>query len=119
MKVRAIAIAAMIAMSAAVVAQSVPPTRTLTWNPSLSYVSGGSFDESAIEKYALYCDSEFILEFPNDYTRRYVVDVVLLGAGDHVCGVTEFVGGIESLLSNTVAFPLGQRTPGSPTLTVE
>lgn len=103
-------------------AQSIPTFRTLVIEPALSYTpesGGGTFDETQIEKYPLYCDGRFILDIPNDFTRRYVVDTALLGAGDHTCAVSEVVGGIESVVSATVTFPLGQRTPGTPTLTVE
>jgi hypothetical protein len=100
-------------------AQTVPTERTLRWVPSLEYTSGGTFDESQIETYPLYCDGQFITEIPNDFTRYYVVSTALLGAGDHECGVSERVDGIESVLSNTVVFPLGQRTPRAPTLTVD
>ena len=101
------------------IAQTVPTQRDLTWVPGLTYESGGSFDESAIEQYTLYCDGMLILSFPNDYTRRYTVSTGLLGAGDHTCGVSETVAGIESVMSNTVDFPLGQRTPTAPVLTVQ
>jgi hypothetical protein len=116
---RAIAITVMVLASIVVVAQSVPTTRTLSWTPGLTYESGGSFDESQIQHYSLYCDGGYIMDIPNDYTRRYTVGTGLLGAGDHTCGVSETVDGIESVMSNTVDFPLGQRTPTAPTLTVE
>ncbi len=106
-------------LAGAAVAQTVPTERTLRWAPALTYESGGSFDESQITHYSLYCDGAYILDLPNDFTRSYVVGTALLGAGDHTCGVSETVGGIESVMSNTVDFPLGQRTPRAPTLTVE
>ena len=113
------AIALLMLAGLTVQAQNVPTQRTLSWVPNLSYVSGGTFDESAIEKYVLYCDGSYIMDIPNDYTRRYTVSTGLLGAGDHTCGLSEVVAGIESVMSNTVDFPLGQRTPGAPTLSVE
>jgi hypothetical protein len=100
-------------------AQTVPTERTLRWVPSLEYVSGGQFDESQIEAYRLYCDGQYITEIPNDFTRAYVVGTALLGAGDHYCGLSEVVDGVESLLSNEVSFSLGYWTPGAPTVTVE
>lgn len=94
-------------------------TKTLTWVPSLTYESGGTFDESQIELYELYCDGEYVQSIANDFSHRYVVGPSLLGYGSHTCGITERVAGIESLLSNTVSFDLGQPTPGAPVLTVE
>lgn len=100
-------------------AQTVPPERTLTWVPGLEYESGGTFDESLIQSYNLYCDGAFVFSFSNDFGRSIVVDVVLLGEGDHTCGLSETVDGIESVMSNTVSFPLGRRTPRPPTLSVQ
>ena len=99
--------------------QTVPIARRLSWVPGLEYTSGGGFDESQIERYVIYCDGVHRIEVPNDFTRGYTVSTDLLGAGDHTCGVSEIVDGIESVLSNTVDFPLGQRTPTAPALTVE
>jgi hypothetical protein len=76
---------------------------------------GTPFDESEIEGYPLYCDGAYVTTISNDFLRSTVLDVALIGPGDHTCGLTEVVDGIESLLSDTVSFPLGRRTPGSPT----
>lgn len=103
----------------AVKANAAPTDVALTWVPGLTYESGGNFDESQITNYTLYCDGSSQGTFANDYTRRYVVNTALLGAGDHTCGVSETVAGIESVMSNTVSFTLGQPTPTAPTLTVE
>ena len=116
---RAIALCGLAGLTFQLQAQSVPTERTLRWVPSLEYTSGGTFDESLIQHYSLYCDGAFIMELPNDFTRSFVVSTALLGAGDHTCGLSETVDGIESVMSNTVAFPLGQRTPGAPSLTVD
>jgi hypothetical protein len=113
------AIALLLLASITIQAQLVPSSKTLRWAPALEYESGGTFDESQIEHYILYCDGRYARDIPNDFTRQYVVDVDLLGPGDHVCGISEVVAGIESVMSNTVDFPLGQRTPKAPTLTVE
>lgn len=99
--------------------QSVPPTRTLTWVPGLTFKSGGSFDEAQIQHYSLYCDGQYVSDVPNDFTRRYTVSTVLLDAGDHTCGLSETVDGIESVMSNTVTFPLGKPTPKAPVLGLE
>jgi hypothetical protein len=99
--------------------QAVPTSKALVWTPALDMTDGTPFDESSIELYPLYCDGQYIKDIPNDFTRRYVVDVDLLGPGDHTCAISERVNGIESLVSNTVDFPLGQRTPNAPTLAVE
>ena len=99
--------------------QTLPTERVLRWVPGLEYTSGGAFDESQIESYTLYCDGAVVASLPNDFTRSTTVTTELLGAGDHTCGVSETVAGIESVMSNTVDFPLGQRTPTAPTLTVE
>ncbi len=115
---RAIALCGLAALTFQIEAQSVPTERLLTWVPSLSYTSGGTFDESTIQHYTLYCDGAKVLDIPNDFTRQYTVTTELLGAGDHFCVLSETVDGIESVASNEVAFPLGQRTPGPPTLTV-
>lgn len=100
-------------------AQSIPTFKTLIWTPALDMTDGTPFDESQIELYPLYCDGQYVMDIPNDFLRRYVVDVDLLGAGDHTCGISERVNGIESVMSNTVDFQLGQRTPNAPTLAVE
>lgn len=101
-------------------AQTVPTRYILSWIPALEFTDGTPFDESAIEKYPLYCDGAFVMDIPNDFTRQFIVDVDLLGPGDHTCGISEVVDGLESLLSDTVTFPLGRRTPGSPrNLTVQ
>lgn len=96
-------------------AQSVPSSYVLTWIPATSMTDGTPFDESEIEGYPLYCDGEYVTTIPNDFTRSAILNVDMLGEGQHTCGLTEVVNGIESLLSDTVTFPLGQRTPGSPT----
>lgn len=85
--------------------------------PGLQYEgpNAPTFDESEIQKYTLYCDGTLRLDIANDFTRTLLVDVAMLGPGDHTCGISETVGGIESVLSDTVTFPLGQRTPGRPT----
>lgn len=100
-------------------AQSIPTSKALVWIPALDMTDGTPFDESQIELYPLYCDGQHILDIPNDFLRRYVVDVDLLGPGSHTCGISERVAGIESVMSDTVVFPLGQRTPNAPTLAVE
>ena len=119
-QVRAIApIILLAALTLDISAQSVPTSKTLTWLPALDMTDGTPFDESQIELYPLYCDGEYIKDIPNDFTRRYVVDVDLLGPGGHTCGISERVAGIESVMSNTVDFTLGQRQPNAPTLAVE
>lgn len=100
-------------------AQTVPTERTLSWTPALEYESGGIFDESQIQHYSLYCDGAYIYDIPNDFTRSHLVNTGSLGAGDHTCGMSETVDGIESIMSNTVDFPLGHRTPRAPTVTVD
>lgn len=112
---RAIALTLLMGLVIQVEGQSVPSAYALTWMPALSMTDGTPFDESQIEGYPLYCDGNYVKTIPNDFTRRTVVDVSILGAGDHTCGLSEIVGGIESVMSDTVSFPLGQRTPGSPT----
>lgn len=95
-------------------AQTVPSAYMLSWLPALEMTDGTPFDESAIEHYPLYCDGAFVVNIPNDFTRQFYIDVGLLGAGDHTCGISEVVDGIESVMSDTVTFPLGRRTPGRP-----
>lgn len=115
---RAIVLAGLAALTLDVSGQSVPSTRTLTWVPGLTFESGGSFDESQIQHYSLYCDGQYINDVPNDFTRQYTVSTVLLGAGDHTCGLSETVDGMESVMSNTVTFPLGKPTPKAPVLSL-
>lgn len=117
MKLRATALILLATIT--VDAQDLPTERTLRWVPSLDYTTGGTFDESAIQHYDLYCDGVFTREIPNDFTRSYIATTEEFGAGDHFCVISETVDGIESVASNEVSFPLGQRTPGAPTLTVE
>lgn len=83
------------------------------------YEDGTILYESDITHYSLYCDGQHILDKANDYTYNVVVGTAELGAGTHTCGLSETVGGIESVLSNTVSFSLGQRTPTAPTLTIQ
>ena len=96
----------------------VPSTSVLNWVPGLVYDDGTPLDETAIEKYDLYCNGAHVLSLSNDFTRTYTVSVDLLGAGTHTCALSETVGGLESIVSNTVSFSLGQRRPSAPTLTV-
>jgi hypothetical protein len=96
-------------------AQTVPSAYILSWIPGLEYTDGTPLDESSIQHYPLYCDGSFVANIPNDFTRQFYIDVGLLGAGDHTCGISEVVDGIESIMSDTVTFPLGRRTPGRPT----
>jgi hypothetical protein len=116
---RAMVLAGLAALTLDVSGQSVPTQRTLTWVPGLEYASGGTFDESAIQHYNLYCDGQYVGEVVNDFTRTYVATVGLLGPGDHTCGLSETVDGIESVMSNTVTFPLGKPTPKAPVLTLQ
>ena len=98
--------------------QYVPSAIRLNFTPGLSFTDGVPFDESAIEKYKLYCDGAFVRDVPNDYLRSIYVTVDDLGSGDHTCALSELVEGIESIQSNPKSFSLGQRTPSAPTLTV-
>jgi hypothetical protein len=91
--------------------------QTQTVVPSVvEYTDGVPFTESEIEHYDVYCDGAFLKQVPNDFTRSFMVSVDEVGVGDHTCGLSETVGGMESVMSDTKTFPLGQRTPGAPVL---
>lgn len=101
-------------------AQTFVPTYVdLQFTPGLTYEGSDiAFDESEIEMYHLYCDGAYVRDFPNDFTRTHRVSVDDLGAGSHSCGLSETVGGLESIVGNSLSFDLGQRQPTAPTLTV-
>jgi len=88
----------------------------IQFTPGLTFEDGTPLDESQIEKYNLYCDGQFVKEYANDFNRQVYVSIDDIGVGSHSCGLSETVNGIESILSNTMDFPLGQRTPTAPTL---
>ena len=118
MKARAITLILLAALTIQIEAQSyVPSTMTIGFTPGLQYTDGVALNESEITKYDVYCDGAWLRIEPNDFTRTFTVTVDDLGAGDHTCGLSETVGGMESIISDTMSFPLGQRTPGAPTLT--
>jgi hypothetical protein len=94
----------------------VPSVVTISFTPALEYTDGVPFTESEIEHYDVYCDGAFLKQVPNDFTRSFMVSVDEVGVGDHTCGLSETVGGMESVMSDTKTFPLGQRTPGAPVL---
>jgi hypothetical protein len=93
----------------------VPSAVYLTFTPGLEMTDGSPFDESVIEKYSLYCDGAYVKDYANDFSRQVYVTIDDIGVGSHTCSLSEWVGGLESLVSNTVDFPLGQRTPKAPT----
>lgn len=98
----------------------VPSSMWIEFVPGLTYEgpNGASFAESEIEAYHLYCDGAYVRDYPNDFTRRVLVTVEMLGAGNHTCRLSETVGGMESIVSETaMTFDLGQRQPTAPTLT--
>lgn len=97
-------------------AQQVPTTVTIGILPPTEFEDGSVLFEQDIETYHLYCDGAYIRDVPNDFTRRFTVTASELGAGTHECALSDRVGGIESVLSNTLSFSLGQRTPKAPTL---
>lgn len=119
MYIRAIALCLTLALTIQVgqTQSYVPSTITIEYLPGLSYTDGVPFDESEIERYDLYCDGAHVRPVPNDFTRRLTLTVDDLGPGTHTCGLSETVGGIESVVSDTMSFSLGQRTPSAPTLT--
>jgi hypothetical protein len=112
---RAIALLLLAGLTIQANTQAVPSAYRLTWIPGLSYTDGTPLDESEITHYPLYCGGQHVADIANDFTRAYIVDVTMLGAGDHTCVISEVVGGIESVASDSVTFPLGRRTPSRPT----
>lgn len=115
---RAIPLLLLAALTFDVQPQALPTSYIVTFVPPTEYVDGTPLNEADIDHYSVYCDGSYIKDVPNDFSRQFTLGLDdRLAPGSHTCGLSDTVAGIESVLSNTKDFPLGQRTPGAPTLT--
>lgn len=115
---RAIALLLLAGLTFQVQPQALPTSYIISFEPPTEYVDGTPLNEADIQKYSVYCDGAWIKDVPNDFSRQFTLGLDDgLAPGSHTCGLSDWVGDLESVLSNTKDFPLGQRTPGAPTLT--